>query len=94
MEKGRKDIKEPTHVLRIEFNILGKLGCPVCQMGTSSFYTAKMVNISKWRPTLYISQVGPCRHVFQVMHMFLGQFGWISLKKQRSTSNYKKISSY
>jgi hypothetical protein len=43
-----------------------------------------MVNISKWRSTLYILQVGPYRHVFQVTHMFLGQFGWISLKKQRS----------
>jgi hypothetical protein len=31
------------------------------------------------------------RHVFQVMHMFLGQFGWISLKRQRSSSNYIKI---
>jgi hypothetical protein len=75
MEKGSKDIKKPTHVLTIEFDILGKPECPVCQTGTSSFYSVKMVNISKWRPTLHISQVGPCRHVFQVMHMFLGQFG-------------------
>jgi hypothetical protein len=42
-------------------------------------------------PTLYISQVGPCRHIFQVMHVFLEQFCWISLKEQRSASNYKKM---
>jgi hypothetical protein len=52
-----------------------------------------MVNIFKWMSTLYISQVGPCRHVFQVMHMFLRKFGWISLKKQRSVSKYKKMNS-
>jgi hypothetical protein len=38
----------------------------------SGFYSAKMVNISKWSPTLYILQVGPCSHVFQVLHMSLG----------------------
>jgi hypothetical protein len=75
MEKGRKDNKGPTHVLVTKFGILRKPECLVCQTGTSYFYSAKMVNISKWRTTLYISQVRPCRHVFQVMHMFLGQFG-------------------
>jgi hypothetical protein len=30
---------------------------------------------------------------FRIMHMFLRQFGWISLKKQRRASNYKKINS-
>jgi hypothetical protein len=74
MGKGRKDIKEPTHVLMTKFYSLGKSECAICQTGTSSFYSDKMVSISKWRPTLYISQVGPCRHVFQAMHMFLGQF--------------------
>jgi hypothetical protein len=61
-------------VLTTEFKILGKLECPVCRIGTFDFYSVKLVNISKWRSILYISQVGPCRHVFQVMHMFLGQF--------------------
>jgi hypothetical protein len=74
-KKGRKDIKEPSHVLTTKFDILEKLQCPVCQTGTSDFYHDKMVNISKWRPTLYILQVIPCSHVFQVMHMFLKQFG-------------------
>jgi hypothetical protein len=80
-------------VLTTEFDILRNPECPVYQIRTSGFYSAKMVNISKWRPTLYISQVGPCRHVFQVMHVFLGQFSWISLKKQRSASHYEKMSS-
>jgi hypothetical protein len=52
-------------VLTTKFNILGKSECPVYQIGTSSFYSAKMVNISKWMSTLYISQVEPCKHVFQ-----------------------------
>jgi hypothetical protein len=77
-------------VLTTKFDILKKPECPVCQTETFSFYSDKKVNISKWRPTLYISQVGPCRHVFQVMHVFLRQFGWISLKKQKSASNNKK----
>jgi hypothetical protein len=64
MEKGRKDIKEPTHVLTTEFDILEKPEYPVCQIRTSGFYSVKMVNISKWRPTLYISQVEPYRHIF------------------------------
>jgi hypothetical protein len=80
-------------MLTIKFDIMKKLECLVCQIGISSFYNAKMVNISKWRPTLYVSQVGPCMHVFQVMHMFLGQFGWISLNKQRSSSNNMKMNS-
>jgi hypothetical protein len=71
-------------VLTTKFDIMGKSECPVCQTGTSGFYSVKMVNISKWSPTLYISQVEPCRHAFQVMHMFLRKFGWISLTKQRS----------
>jgi hypothetical protein len=83
MEKRKKDIKEPIHVLMIKFDILEKSECHVCQTGTSGLYSDNMVNISKWSPTLYISQVGPYIHVFQVMHMFLGQFGWISLNKQR-----------
>jgi hypothetical protein len=64
MEKERRNTKEPTHVLTTNFDILGKPECPVCQTRTSGFYSAKMVNISNWRPTLYISQVGLCRHVF------------------------------
>jgi hypothetical protein len=61
-------------VLTTKFDILKKLECSVSQTGTSGFYSYEMVNISKWRPTLYISQVGPCMLVFQVMHVFLGQF--------------------
>jgi hypothetical protein len=75
MEKGRRNIKEPTHVLTTKFDILEKPECPVSQTTTSDFFSYKMVNISKWRPTLYISQVRPCMHVFQVMHVFLRQFG-------------------
>jgi hypothetical protein len=29
-----------------------------------------MVNISKWRPSLYISQVGPYMHVFRLCTCF------------------------
>jgi hypothetical protein len=47
MEKGGKDIKEPTHVLMTKFDSLGKLECHVCQTRISSFYNDKMVNISK-----------------------------------------------
>jgi hypothetical protein len=67
-----KDIKEPTHVLMTKFDILGKSECPVCQTETSGFYNDKMVNISKWRPTLYISQVVPYTQVFRLCTCFLG----------------------
>jgi hypothetical protein len=59
-------------MLTINFDILGKSDCLVCQTRTSGFCIYEMVNISKWRPILYISQVGLCIHVFQVMHIFLG----------------------
>jgi hypothetical protein len=36
-------------VLTTKFDILEKSECPVCQIGTSGFYSAKIVNISKWR---------------------------------------------
>jgi hypothetical protein len=62
-------------VLTTKFDILGKSECLVSQTGTSDFYSYKMVNNFKWMPNLYISQVGPYMHVFQVMHMFLRQFG-------------------
>jgi hypothetical protein len=75
MEKGRRNLKEPTHVLTDKFDILGKPECPIFHIRTFDFYSDKMVNISKWRPTLYISQVRPSRHVCQVIHMFLEQFG-------------------
>jgi hypothetical protein len=55
MNKGRRDIKEPTHVLTIKFDILEKLNCHVCQTGTFSFYSDKMTNIPKWMSTLQIS---------------------------------------
>jgi hypothetical protein len=87
MKKRRKNIKELIHVLTTKFDILRKSECPICQTKTSDFYSNKKVNISIWRLTLYISQVGPCRYVCQVMHMFLEQFNWISLKKQRSAWN-------
>jgi hypothetical protein len=64
-------IKEPTHVLRFKFDILEKSECPISQTETSDFYSYKMVNIFNWRPTLYISQVRPYMHVFQVMYLFL-----------------------
>jgi hypothetical protein len=51
-------------VLTTKFDILGEPEYPVYQTGISSFYSVKMVNISKWMSTLYISQVGQCRHVF------------------------------
>jgi hypothetical protein len=72
MKKERKDIKEPTHVLTTKFGIMKKPECPVCQTGTFDFYSDNMVNISKWRSTLYILQVGPCRHVFRLCTCFLG----------------------
>jgi hypothetical protein len=75
MKKGRGNINEPTHMLPIKFGILGKLECPVYQTGTNGFYNDKKVNISKWRLTLYISQLRLCKHVFQVMKVFLRQFG-------------------
>jgi hypothetical protein len=93
MKKRRRNIKEPTHVLTAQFDIPGIPDCPIFQIETSSFYSYEMVNISKSMLTLYISQVGPYIHVFQVMHVFLGQFGWISLKKQRSVSNDKNMNS-
>jgi hypothetical protein len=62
-------------VLIAKFDILGKSECLVYQIETSGFYSYEMVNISKWMPTSYISQVEPCMHVFQVMQMFLEQFG-------------------
>jgi hypothetical protein len=74
MEKERRNIKEPTHVLMTNFDILEKLKCPICQTKTSGFYSCKMINIFKWRSTLYISQVGLSKHIFQVMHVFLEQF--------------------
>jgi hypothetical protein len=60
MEKGRINIKEPTHVLTTNFDILRKPKCPFCQTETSDFYSDNMINISKWKPILYISQFGPC----------------------------------
>jgi hypothetical protein len=73
--EGKENIKESIHVLMTKFDIMRKLERPVYQTGISGFYSDKMVNISKWMPTLYISQVGSCRRVFQVMHMFLRKFG-------------------
>jgi hypothetical protein len=40
-----------------KFNILEKMKVLVSQIGMSSFYSYKMVNISKWRSALYILQV-------------------------------------
>jgi hypothetical protein len=47
MKKGRRDIKETTHVLTTKFDILKKSECHVCQIGTSDFYSYEMANISK-----------------------------------------------
>jgi hypothetical protein len=57
-------------VLMTNFDIMEKLECAVSQIGTSSFYSDKMVNISKWGPTLYISQVTICKHVFRLCTCF------------------------
>jgi hypothetical protein len=92
-EKGKRDIKESTYVLKIEFDIMEKSECHICQIETFDFYRAKMVNISKWMSILYISQVGPCKHVFSG-YAHISRIIWLDLtKKQRSASNYKKISS-
>jgi hypothetical protein len=45
------------NVLMTKFNILEKMKVLVSQIGMSSFYSYKMVNISKWRSALYILQV-------------------------------------
>jgi hypothetical protein len=42
MKEGRKDIKELTHFLTTEFDILEKLECLVCQTGISGFFSTKM----------------------------------------------------
>jgi hypothetical protein len=44
MKKKRGDIKEPTHVLTIKFDILRKSECHICQTVTFSFYSDKKVN--------------------------------------------------
>jgi hypothetical protein len=54
-------------MLTTKFDILGKPECPVSQNKIFGFYSYKMVNISKCGITLYISQVRPYIHVFQVM---------------------------
>jgi hypothetical protein len=77
-----------------KFDILEKPECLVYQTGTSGFCSYEIVwYIFKQRSTLYISQVGPYMHVFHVMHVFLEQFGWISLNKQRSASNNTNMNS-
>jgi hypothetical protein len=45
-------------VLTAKIDIIGKPKVPVAQTGRSGFDSYKIDNISKWRPTLYISQVG------------------------------------
>jgi hypothetical protein len=62
-------------VLVTKFNILGKLEYPISKTGTFDFYSYGMVNIFKCMTTLYISQVRSYTHVFQVVHVFLEQFG-------------------
>jgi hypothetical protein len=86
-------LKGNGHVLTTKFEIFGKSDCLVSQTGTSSFYSCKMVNILKSNTTLYISLVGPYRHVFRVMHVFLRQFGSISLTKQTSALKDEMINS-
>jgi hypothetical protein len=46
-----------------------------------SFYSDKMTNISKWRSTLYISQVGLCKHVFKLCTCFLNNLVEFHSKK-------------
>jgi hypothetical protein len=57
-------------VLMIKFDNLKKSEYPFFQTETSDFYSDKMVNISKLRPTLYISQVVPCKHIFRLCTCF------------------------
>jgi hypothetical protein len=54
-------------VLMTKFDILGNRSvlCP-----DAGLYSDKMINISKWRPKLYISQVGPYMHVFRLCICF------------------------
>jgi hypothetical protein len=52
-------------MLTIKFDIMGKSGVLYSQSERSDFYGYKIVNISKWRSALYISQVV---HIY----MFLG----------------------
>jgi hypothetical protein len=40
---------------------------------------------------LYILQVWPYMYVFQVTHVFLGQFDWISLKEQKKVFQTTRI---
>jgi hypothetical protein len=37
MKKERRNIKEPTHVLTTNFDILEKSECPICQIKISDF---------------------------------------------------------
>jgi hypothetical protein len=58
-------------VLTTKFDILEKSEDPVYQIIMSIFYTYKMVNISKWTPSLHISQVGHTCMFFRLCTCFL-----------------------
>jgi hypothetical protein len=45
-------------VLTTKFDILEKLNVPILQTGRSNIDSYKIVNIYKWRPALYIWQIG------------------------------------
>jgi hypothetical protein len=45
-------------VLTAKFDILEKLNVPILQTGRSNIDSYKIVNIYKWRPALYIWQIG------------------------------------
>jgi hypothetical protein len=81
MEKGKKDIKEPTHVLTTKFDILKKSERPVCPTRTSDFYNDKTLNIFKWISSLYISQVRPCRHVLG--YACISQIIWLNFTQTK-----------
>jgi hypothetical protein len=58
-------------MLTIKFDIMGKSGVLYSQSGRSDFYGYKIVNISKWRSALYISQVVHIYMFFRLCTYFL-----------------------
>jgi hypothetical protein len=58
-------------VLMTKFDILGKsMVVSDSQIGRSRLHNSKMVNISKWRSTLYISQIGHTSMIFKLCTCF------------------------
>jgi hypothetical protein len=70
-----------------KFDILRKSEVPDSQIKRSDFYSYKMVKISISRSVVYLISWT----YMHIMHVFLGRFGWISLKKQRSAWKDQKM---